>query len=452
MKTGSSSPPPQKESRKRKRTGGRKAKREELKKGKGRRDGASPETSACLAREPRKHLLCSMSPSLPDDLIPDILLRVPPDDPAGLVRASAVCKAWRRIVTDLSFSTRYRAIHRTAPVLGFLHNPMEQEARRFVPTTSFRLPTPDHPMRHVWDCRHGRVLLYDYDMRSPTPGFVVWDPITGDRHRIPEVADMYTNGAVVCTAGGGCDHRSCSGGPFIVAFAGVEHINVFGDINYLDAHAEFYSSETRNRGLNINIHLEYEKFDLEVDRPAVLVGDSLYFVCKSGFLLRYWYGPLLQLGYKKMLEAGIYSSEIVTVIEPPKAKNLGKVIAMMAEDGGLGLASLRRNKISLWARKTGMDGHAGWVRHRTIDLKRLLPLSNPKRQLCLSGVIPENANVIFVSTEDGVFTIDLKSSQSRKVSEMGNDVKIIYPFVSFYTETLLQRLPSSTLPASEGKL
>ncbi|GJN02938.1 hypothetical protein PR202_ga20333 [Eleusine coracana subsp. coracana] len=319
---------------------GRKAKREELKKGKGRRDGAMLETAACLACKPCKHMLCSMSPSLPDDLVPDILLRVPPDDPAGLVQASTARKAWRRIVTDPSFSTHYRALH---------------------------------------------------------------------RHKRPPCS------------GGCCDHRSCSGGPFIVAFAGVEHINMFGDINYLGAHAEFYSSETRNRGLNINIHLEYEKFDLEVDRPTVLVGDSLYFVyyntCrsepnrtspKSGFLLRYWYGPLLQLGYKKMLEAGIYSSEIVTVIEPPKAKNLGKVIAMMADDDDLSLASLCRDKISMWARKTGMDGLAGWA--------------HP---------------VIFVSTEDGILTIDLKSSQARKVSEMGNDVKIIYPFVSFYTETLL---------------
>ncbi|GJN02935.1 hypothetical protein PR202_ga20330 [Eleusine coracana subsp. coracana] len=134
------------------------------------------------------------------------------------------------------------------------------------------------------------------------------------------------------------------------------------------------------------------------------------------------------------------------MIEPPKTKHLGQVIVMTGEDGGLGLASLYGNKISLWLRETGTDGAAGWVQHRTIDLKMLLPLFNPKRRACLSGVIPERANIIFVSTEDGVFRIEFASLQARKVSKVGTDVKTIYPFVSFYTETLLQRLANSKLP------
>ncbi|TVU14489.1 hypothetical protein EJB05_37962 [Eragrostis curvula] len=449
MEPSPSPSPPRKESEKRsRRRRGSKAKGEEghdkgkgvIKDGENGGEVASRAGKICGSlHSPPKNLFCSMAPppTLPDDLIPEILVRVPPDDPAGIVRSSAVCKAWRRILADPAFSVRYRKLHhRTTPVLGFLHNPLDHEAPRFVPTTSFRLPTADRHMRHVWDCRHGRVLLYDYDMHSLTPGFVVWDPITGDQQSIPYAPDIFSNAAVVCTAGGSCDHRSCSGGPFIVAFAGVEHVEGFG-FNYLDAHADFYSPETSKWGLHINIHLDYEKFDLEVDRPAALVGDSLYFVCKSGFLLRYWYGPLLRLGYMKMLEAGILSSEIVTVIEPPKAKHLDKVVVMTGEDGGLGLASLYRNKLSLWARETDTGGEAGWVRRRVIDLKTLLPLVNPKRRPCLSGVIPEGANVIFISTEDGVFTIELKPLQARKICEMGNNVKIIYPFVSFYTETLL---------------
>ena len=69
--------------------------------------------------------------------------------------------------------------------------------------------------------------------------------------------------------------------------------------------------------------------------------------------------------------------------------------------------------------------------------KTLLPVGNPKRQPCLGGVA-QDANVIFVSTEDSVFTIDLGSSlQARKVCEMGVVGDWIYPFVSFYTESLL---------------
>ncbi|GJN02936.1 hypothetical protein PR202_ga20331 [Eleusine coracana subsp. coracana] len=233
-----------------------------------------------------------MAASLPDDLIPDILVLIPPEEPACLVLASAVCKAWRRIVTDPAFSGRYRALHRTPPMLGFFHNPMdipmEDKAPSFVPTTSFRLPTPDRRMRHMFDCHHGRVLLYNYDFESPTQGFNIWDPLTDDQHIIPDVPDMFTKGAVVCTAAsGGCHHRSCSAGPFIVAFAGV---NGHGDA----VHADFYSSETREWSLELYIYVG-DGFELKEDRPAVFVGDSLYFVGTSGFLVRYWYSPLLRL-------------------------------------------------------------------------------------------------------------------------------------------------------------
>ncbi|KAK3142604.1 hypothetical protein QOZ80_4BG0348800 [Eleusine coracana subsp. coracana] len=224
------------------------------------------------------------------------------------------------------------------------------------------------------------------------------------------------------------------GGPFIVAFAGV---NGHGDA----VHADFYSSETREWSLELYIYVG-EGLELKEDRPAVLVGDSLYFVGTSGFLVRYWYSPLLRLGYPNMLKAGIRSTDIVTMIEPPKTKHLGQVMVMTGEDGGLGLASLYGNKISLWLRETGTDGAAGWVQRRTIDLKMLLPLFNPKRRACLGGVIPERANIIFVSTEDDIFRIELASLQARKVSKVGTDVKTIYPFVSFYTETLLVWFPS----------
>ncbi|KAF8720087.1 hypothetical protein HU200_024865 [Digitaria exilis] len=51
-------------------------------------------------------------PELVDDLIGEILLRVEPVEPACLVRASLVCKPWRRIVSDPAFRRRYRAFHR----------------------------------------------------------------------------------------------------------------------------------------------------------------------------------------------------------------------------------------------------------------------------------------------------------------------------------------------------
>lgn len=44
----------------------------------------------------------------------EILVRLPPDEPERLVRASLVCKPWRRLVTDRFFLLRYRLFHRAA--------------------------------------------------------------------------------------------------------------------------------------------------------------------------------------------------------------------------------------------------------------------------------------------------------------------------------------------------
>uniref|UniRef100_A0A0A8ZJA3 F-box domain-containing protein n=1 Tax=Arundo donax TaxID=35708 RepID=A0A0A8ZJA3_ARUDO len=55
-----------------------------------------------------------------DDLVGEIFLRLSPDDPAFLLRASLVCKRWRRILADPAFHRRHRELHRTPPVLGFL--------------------------------------------------------------------------------------------------------------------------------------------------------------------------------------------------------------------------------------------------------------------------------------------------------------------------------------------
>ncbi|GJN24388.1 hypothetical protein PR202_gb12126 [Eleusine coracana subsp. coracana] len=61
-------------------------------------------------------------PELNDDAVREILLYLPPDDPAHLVRASLVSKHWRRILSDQGFLRRYRRFHRTPPLLGFFHD------------------------------------------------------------------------------------------------------------------------------------------------------------------------------------------------------------------------------------------------------------------------------------------------------------------------------------------
>ncbi|CAO2042278.1 unnamed protein product [Urochloa humidicola] len=215
------------------------------------------------------------------------------------------------------------------------------------------------------------------------------------------------------------------------------------------AQAQFYSSETGKWSIHIYTDVG-TAFNL-VDRPAALFGDSIYFVGDSGILLRYRYDLLRRRMAKK--DRCIINSDYLSVIHPPEGRRLRNVFVVAAEDGGLGLASLHNNstRLNLWARETvgpGGDSDAGqWVQRRVIDLNTMLPIRSPEGQPFLTGVA-EDGSAIFVSTDDGVFTIGIgsSSSEARKVSELGN-VNLMYPFMSFYTESLLVKLASAKIAA-----
>ena len=57
-----------------------------------------------------------------DELLEEVLLCIPPDDPASLLRAALVCKRWGRLVSGRGFRRRFRDFHRTAPMLGAIVN------------------------------------------------------------------------------------------------------------------------------------------------------------------------------------------------------------------------------------------------------------------------------------------------------------------------------------------
>jgi hypothetical protein len=64
-------------------------------------------------------------PALLDEMVEGVLLRFPPDDPKRLLRAALVCKRWGRIVSDPGFRRRFKELHRTPPMLGFMYNRSE---------------------------------------------------------------------------------------------------------------------------------------------------------------------------------------------------------------------------------------------------------------------------------------------------------------------------------------
>ncbi|KAM0905716.1 hypothetical protein ACQ4PT_017229 [Festuca glaucescens] len=128
--------------------------------------------------------------ALPNDLLVEIFLRFPPDEPACLVRASLSSKLWLGLLSGPSFRGRYRELHGAPPMLGYLYSfyfaadrEKEDPAPNFVPATKFRPRIPDGGWRGDWhyealDCRHGRVLHGTADEVIPG-ALIVWDPLTG---------------------------------------------------------------------------------------------------------------------------------------------------------------------------------------------------------------------------------------------------------------------------------
>ncbi|XP_072147832.1 uncharacterized protein [Setaria viridis] len=142
-------------------------------------------------------------PELIDGATEEILLRIAPEEPAHLVRASLVCKLWRRLLVDPAFVRRYREFHRTPPMLGFFQNQLAAADRVhapwFVPTTSAP-PLPQLAFEYstgweVLSSCHGRVLVGHGSI------------------------GMNLSYAVLCAVGS-CNHLDCHGGPFLVVSVG----------------------------------------------------------------------------------------------------------------------------------------------------------------------------------------------------------------------------------------
>ncbi|CAN6345149.1 unnamed protein product [Urochloa humidicola] len=233
-------------------------------------------------------------PELAEDVVREILLRLSPDEPACLLRASAVCKSWGRIVSDPEFRRRrrHRALYPTPLVLGYLRVVRDTVpyASRFVPIdpASRCPPARDLPGWLALDCRHGRALF-----AAPAPGsgarvtldFIVWNPLTGERRRLPRPSPPPTdrvrfNAAVLCdatAAAEGCDHRGCHRVPFRVIF-----------ISTISGHtsARVYSSTTDDWGDLISA----DPPGLSVNMPspnALVEGDALYFGGNANYCFEY---------------------------------------------------------------------------------------------------------------------------------------------------------------------
>uniref|UniRef100_A0A453BB39 F-box domain-containing protein n=2 Tax=Aegilops tauschii subsp. strangulata TaxID=200361 RepID=A0A453BB39_AEGTS len=131
-----------------------------------------------------------------DDLLAEIFLLLP--TPADLVRASAACVAFRRLVTDRAFLRRFRSLH-ARPFLGFLnHNGFHPARPPHASAPAARAVSlaadfsysflPSHDSWIVRDVRDGRVLLD----RTPERTTLARNPLSS---RSSRCATLSTGGA-----------------------------------------------------------------------------------------------------------------------------------------------------------------------------------------------------------------------------------------------------------------
>lgn len=375
-----------------------------------------------------------------EELVEEILLRLPPEEPAHLVRSAMVCKAWRRILSDGGFRRRYRRFHRATPptVLGYVCG-VFMGGPQFVQTTSYFSPPPLPTSCYysAIDCRHGRVLLIQEnseDEDDSPEGLIVWSLATGSRQHLsfpayPRQQGFCTfTGAVLCARHRhGCDHLDCHDGPFLVVLVAMHDPypeNVSDPEHRLPVRtwASEYSSETGSWNANTCSTDRNYGIGGGWTRSTLLIGDTLYFTiaCHVIRILKYGLGGH---GGLSMIDA------------PPQV--LCKAVPTYI-DGGLGFAHTDWNNcIYTWSWRVDAYGLGEWVRRDVVQLQPLIAQidymytsRNPDDTIYFA----EGTNTVLLDLNSlGVCALDLNSRQLRKVNDFNKrGCGDILPYVSFY--------------------
>jgi hypothetical protein len=162
--------------------------------------------------------------------------------------------------------------------------------------------------------------------------------------------------------------------------------------------------------------------------PPVLLNEALYFMLS--------YRTHGHVPYARVLRYDL-SSNCLSLIDAPKGgvDMEAAYILMAMEDGCLGFAHLKRFTLFMWSTHVGSDGVAEWTCRRAIRMEELLPIQNPTKGIMLLGSV-EGSDVIFVTTDHGIYNLNVTSLWDKKVSneDMPNeeDAPSLIPYMSFY--------------------
>ncbi|CAM0877651.1 unnamed protein product [Alopecurus aequalis] len=352
-------------------------------------------------------------PTLPDELIEEVFLRLPPDEPAWLVRASLASKLWLGLLTGPAFHGRYREFHGAPPMLGLFYSAHpcqrflgEKPDPLFVSTTGFRASIPNNT-HWGWesdgcyplDCRHGRVALgHKY---SPLMPLAVLDPVAGCCWDTGPPPCHYSYGAAVLCAVTGCDHLACHDDTFRVVYVGL-NMNLNGGTT---ASVWISSSQTGDcSDPSSKFHLggwsqACSGFHIEADpfiknACPVLVKDALHFM-----LLDTDDGDDGEDCWPGILSYDLSSDCLSRIDAPLDVVDTSTATILMAlEDGSLGFA---------------------YVDGLTLKIR-----------LKLIGSV-DGCDIIFVTTDLGIYKINLRTLQWKKLWNREIFLSLV-PYMSFY--------------------
>ncbi|CAN6213005.1 unnamed protein product [Urochloa humidicola] len=293
-----------------------------------------------------------------------------------------------------------------------------------------RLPPdePEHLFRAALVCKPWLRVICDLAFRRRYRAFHGAPPLLGLlhrlQHRVPEpkgIPWLIYTGAVLCAIAG-CNHLNCHGGPFRVVFVATHDYKS-------TVMASVYSSETGEWSEPASLDDGCEVYAQHVQdaladrgysyvpyvqpRRCTLIGD-VYFTLR-------WCNAIVMYNW---------ASNCLSMINPP-SHDAYDIALMVMEDSTLGFACTKGSCLYLWSRKVNSEGAAEWVPRKAIELETIMPVPNSWDKSFVAG-FAEGVDVIFISSDVGLFTIELKSRNARKLAEPRQYFSVL-PYMSFYT-------------------